>query len=110
MNKVNIVQIIKYLDKYIEDSGKPYLYAPEANQLLAAKGLLEDRHDRLGMPLRRLLRKGKIPYAYQNGVTWIIPHSSKNISNPVPEGTSKLKKTSEIIANSTRESYKPEKN
>ena len=76
MSEHQIQEIIQALDKYIEESGKEFLHAPEANRYLENIGLLDDREEREGNPLRKLLRAGQIPHAYQVGRTWFIPHSS----------------------------------
>lgn len=106
-DRVNI--IVQYLDRYIENTGKPYLRAPEANQRLAEKNILQDRPDKSGLPLRKLLRRGLIPHAYQNGVTWIIPHSSKGLTTARKKTHSKpdtfLKRDPENI----RASFRPNK-
>ena len=70
--------IIKYLDDFLIKTGRIEIDAVEANAILAKVGLLKDNKDRAGKPLRDLLRKGKLPHAYQaNGRNWKIPHSSK---------------------------------
>ena len=83
-------KIIKFLDDYLTKSGKASIEPVEANALLEKAGILSDSLDRPGLPLRRLLRKGHLPHAYQaNGknTPWTIPHSSsgnstvKNYSN-----------------------------
>lgn len=70
--------IIKYLDDFLTKTGRIEIDAVEANAILAKAGILKDNNDRAGKPLRELLRKGKLPHAYQaNGRNWKIPHSSK---------------------------------
>ncbi len=79
----DIQEIIKALDKELERTGKDFLTAPEANKILESEHILNDRDDRPGLPLRKLLRQGKIPHAYQEGgkgSTWKIPHSPINHS------------------------------
>jgi hypothetical protein len=78
-NAPDVPAIIEFLDDRLQSTGKPYLTAPEANALLAEQGLLNDSPSNHGAPLRRLLRAGLIPHAYQpsgRGGRWFIPHSS----------------------------------
>ena len=73
-----IEKIITCLDNYLEQSGEEYIEAPAANELLEKAKLLRDSKNRPGLPLRRLLRAGEIPHAYQEGgkySRWRIPHS-----------------------------------
>ncbi len=70
--------IIKALDEYIVTTGKAYLTAVEAAAYLDKKGILKDSTTRPGKPLRELLRAGKIPHAYRDGVHWKIPHSGRS--------------------------------
>lgn len=72
----NIPQIIKYIDEYLIRNNESDITAVDANKILAQAGLLSDSKDRPGLPLRRLLRDGKIPHAYQIGNKWHIPHST----------------------------------
>lgn len=75
--------IIKFLDDYLTKSGRADIDPVEANDLLAKAGILKDSKDRPGKPLRDLLRKGKLPHAFQaggKGSGWTIPHSSKGKS------------------------------
>ena len=75
----DVPRIIEFLDDHLQRTGKPHLTPPEANQLLEEAGLLDDRPSRSGLPLRRLLRDGLIPHAYQPSGKygrWFIPHSS----------------------------------
>ena len=74
----DIRKIIEAMDSEIVATGKEFLTPPEANAMLERKGLLKDSILRPGLPLRRLLRKGKIPHAFQEGgkgTRWRIPHS-----------------------------------
>ena len=75
-----IQKIIKFIDDTIEKRGITHLSPVEGNKILAEAELLNDSYDRPGLPLRRLLRSGRIPHAYQPGgknSPWFIPHSSK---------------------------------
>ena len=77
-------RIIKFLDDYLTKLGRTYIDPVEANALLAKAGILKDSKDRPGKPLRDLLRKGKLPHAYQpdgKGSSWVIPHSNKGQSS-----------------------------
>lgn len=73
---VDITSIIKCIDLHLEKTGEQYLIPPEANKLLESKGILKDVSERSGLPLRKLLRSNKIPYAYKVGYYWRIPHSN----------------------------------
>lgn len=76
-------RITKFLDDYLTKSGRADIGPVEANALLAKAGILRDSKDRPGKPLRDLLRKGKLPHAYQpdgKGSNWVIPHSNKGQS------------------------------
>jgi hypothetical protein len=97
---IDIKKIINAIDDELLRMGKDYLTPPEANLILAQKGLLGDRDDRNGLPLRKLLRKGKIPHAFQmggKGSEWRIPSSSfinNNLSNYATIANPKIVKTS----------------
>ena len=74
----DIRRIIEAIDSEIDATGSEFLTPPEANAMLERKGLVKDRKERPGLPLRRLLRKGRIPHAFQKGgkgTRWRIPHS-----------------------------------
>ncbi|MCG9880040.1 MAG: hypothetical protein MH472_05525 [Bacteroidia bacterium] len=105
----NIKAIINYLDTYLTRSGKQSVDPVEANAVLAKAGLLEDSGDRPGKPLRKLLRDGKFPHAFQSagkGSAWTIPHSSKynsrnapTIDNPVKnEKPARVVKTTQVAS------------
>jgi hypothetical protein len=77
---MKITAIIKNLDDYLTRSGQQSIGPVEANVILDKAGLLKNSKDRPGMPLRDLLRKGKLPHAFQScgkGSSWTIPHSTK---------------------------------
>ncbi len=72
-------KIIKAIDDELKRTGKKYLTPPEANKILERLHILNDRDARSGLPLRKLLRQGRIPHAYQidgKGSEWRIPNSS----------------------------------
>lgn len=76
--------ITKYIDDYLTKSGRAGIDPVEANALLAKAGILKDSKDRPGKPLRDLLRKGRLPHAFQaggKGSSWTIPHSSRGKSS-----------------------------
>jgi hypothetical protein len=71
-------EIIKYLDNYLDSTTQFEITAVQANAVLHKANLLRDSSDRPGQPLRKLLRQGKIPHAYQNGNFWFIPRSQRS--------------------------------
>jgi len=75
MAKIDINEIIECIDEYLEQNNMKSITPPEANELLAKKGILKDNESRSGKPLRDLLRANELPHAYKNGVYWVIPHS-----------------------------------
>jgi hypothetical protein len=93
--------IINYLDDFLIKTGRIEIDAVEANAILAKAGILKDNNERAGKPLRELLRKGKLPHAYQaNGRNWKIPHSSKvNNRNISPIKIEKIKLVKKSIEN-----------
>lgn len=72
---MNCYKIIKAIDELLELRGVWSVDPVEANSYLERKGLLNDSQSRPGLPLRKLLRAGEIPHAYQDGRYWRIPHS-----------------------------------
>jgi len=124
MPDINV--IIKVLDKELERTRKSFLSPPEANKILQREGILNDRDARSGLPLRKLLRQGKLPHAYQDGgkgSSWAIPHSSskhpvssnypsvksKPITNTVKKDTPKEEFTNiKTKIEETRAIYKPQ--
>ena len=89
--------IIKFIDDYLARMGLISLDPVKANSMLAKAGLLADSKNNPGLPLRKLLRKGKFPHAFQSGgkgTVWTIPHSSKgtNVSSNYPTVKPQLKK------------------
>lgn len=78
-NMDRIDRMIKIIDEYLESSNQREIEPDEANDVLEKEGLLNNSDERPGLPLRKLLRAGKFPHAYQippkkNG-RWYIPHS-----------------------------------
>lgn len=72
----NIKEIIQFIDNWLIKNNIAYITPPEANDLLEKAGLLKDRKERAGSVLRKLLRNGMLPHAYQNGGRWFIPRSN----------------------------------
>ena len=70
-----ISKIINLIDKFLEKKHLSKTTPVEISPILENYSLLKDSASRPGKPLRELLRKGKIPHAYQIGVNWFIPHS-----------------------------------
>jgi hypothetical protein len=99
---VEISRIIKVIDKFLEIKHQDTTTPVEINPYLEKKGLLNDSASRPGKPIREILRKGKIPHAYQIGVNWYIPHSGNNskniklITNPKADNKIKPKNTESI--------------
>jgi len=103
----DVSKIIKAIDDELKRTGKSYLTPPETNLLLERKGLLNDRSERSGLPLRNLLRQGKIPHAFQmggKGSEWRIPHSSSK--NSIPSNYSS-KKEKRAVNNKSANIQKP---
>lgn len=88
----DIEKIIEAIDKFLECKQQQSTTPTEINPYLETKGLLNDSVSRLGLPIRKILRKGRIPHAYQIGVNWQIPHSGKTSRNLKPIVNSKSKK------------------
>ena len=93
--------ITKFLDDYL--TRRTSIAPVEANELLEKAGLLLDSKDRAGKPLRDLLRKGKLPHAFQlgdKGSAWTIPLSTKrtNVSSNYPKEKSQVNKPTTIKA------------
>jgi len=100
----DIDRIIKAIDKFLEMKHQEITTPVEINPYLETKGLLNDSTSRPGLPIRKILRKGQIPHAYQIGVKWQIPHSVKTSKNLKPILNIKLdKKTKSKKGISTNE-------
>ena len=99
MKLTSMKAIIECLDNYMTRKGLKSINAIEANAVLSKAGLLADSKERPGKPLRDLLRKGKLPHAYQTGgkgSAWIIPLSKtgKAVSSNYQGTTQRVHKTS----------------
>lgn len=86
---VDITRIIKAIDKFLEIKHQDTTTPVEINPYLEKEGILNDSALRPGKPIREILRKGKIPHAYQIGVHWSIPHSGNNSKNIKPTNNPK---------------------
>lgn len=85
----DIDKIVKAIDDYLEKNNMISVNPVEANEFLEKAGVLADSKSRKGLPLRRILRNGLIPYAYQPGgknTEWVIPHS-KRIMKSTPSSS-----------------------
>lgn len=80
----DIERIIKAIDEFLERKHQKTTTPVEINPYLETKGLLNDSSSRPGLPIRKILRKGQIPHAYQIGVNWQIPYSEKTSRNLKP--------------------------
>lgn len=102
----DIQKIIEALDKELERTGKSFLTPPEANKVLEREHILNDRDARSGLPLRKLLRQGKMPHAYQEGgkgSSWIISQSTTNHSRTSNYSSQQAIKKSITNKNDTQE-------
>lgn len=75
---MSVQRIIDYIDNHLEKNHLDYINPVDAGALLDRAGILTDSSLRPGLPLRKLLRKGAIPHAFQpggKGSGWVIPHS-----------------------------------
>ncbi|MCG2462295.1 hypothetical protein K8352_16155 [Flavobacteriaceae bacterium F89] len=98
---MDIERIINAIDDYLEIKRQKITTPVEINPYLEAKGLLNDSQSRPGLPIRKILRKGQIPHAYQIGVNWQIPNSKKILRNPKPvlnSNSNKETKTEKAIS------------
>lgn len=88
----NIERIINAIDEFLERKHQKTTTPVEINPYLEKEGLLNDSASRPGKPIREILRKGKIPHAYQIGVNWFIPHSGNSSKNLKPTISPKTEK------------------
>ena len=68
-------RIIECLDSWMKRNNVSEVTAVQAAEILDRANILKDNKERPGLPLRRKLRNGEIPHAYQKGVFWYIPCS-----------------------------------
>lgn len=80
----DVERITKAIDEFLERKHQKTTTPVEINPYLETKGLLNDSTSKPGLPIRKILRKGQIPHAYQIGVNWQIPHSEKTSRNLKP--------------------------
>ncbi len=92
-----IEKIIKAIDEFLVNKKQNTTTPVEINPYLEEKGLLNDSASRPGRPIRKILKKGQIPHAYQIGVNWIIPHSGDNTRELNPIINSNIEKEKESI-------------
>lgn len=92
----NIESIIEAIDKYLKKENKLEATPTELSPYLHKIGVLKDSESRKGKPFRELLRKNKIPQAYQNGSCWIIPKSKSNYKSKTKSVEARKNKKPEI--------------
>ncbi|HUH74669.1 MAG TPA: hypothetical protein VLZ75_09695 [Chitinophagales bacterium] len=84
--------IINAIDEFLERKHQKTTTPVEIGAYLEKQGMLKDSTSRPGSPLRDILRKGKIPHAYQVGTKWLIPHSKNASKILIPIITPKAEK------------------
>ena len=77
---VDVENIISQIDKFLKISGKSTTTPVEIGSYLDSKGVLNDSVSKPGLPVRRLLRKGNIPHAYQPTLCLLSSYLKTNIS------------------------------
>lgn len=85
-----VLKIIKCIDRHIAGQRVRYIDFDEAVDLLYPKGLLTSTIQGSRRKLYKILRDGKIPYAYISFLhQWLIPHSryAKNVEEERRSGT-----------------------
>ncbi len=102
----SISQIIECIDKYLIRNNQTDITPVDANKILDQAGLLSDSKNRPGLPLRKLLRDGKIPHAYPIGNKWHIPHSKSRQKRASTLPASHPKPTM-VISSSNKKSLPP---
>jgi len=94
----SVAEINRYLSQKFEDEGNTEIDAITAGRWLNERGLLKDSGQRPGLPLRKLLRAGKINGAYQYpNRRWVIRQSNKEIAYSVKEAATELGLTEHAI-------------
>ncbi len=102
----DIKGIINAIDEFLERKHQKTTTPVEINPYLEKKELLNDSASRPGKPIREILRKGKIPHAYQIGVNWFIPHSGNSSINLKPIINSKTEKDTKPKITTTTNGHK----
>ncbi len=69
-------KVVRAIDAFLDANNKTETTPTDVASYLDKKGILRDSIHRPGLPLRKLLRNGKIPNAHQNGNKWIILRSN----------------------------------
>lgn len=106
---MDIKKIIECIDEHLTKNNLASIGPVEAAELLERNNLLSDSKDRPGKPLRDLLRKGKLPHAYQvggKGSSWVIPLS--NTPNTVGSNYAQSSKRTAAKTEKSKEKIKPE--
>ena len=76
----DVERIIKAIDEFLERRHQQITTPVEINPYLKTKGILNESATRPELPIRKILRKGWVPHAYQVGVYWQIPHFRKALT------------------------------
>ena len=76
-----IGSIIKAIDAFLEEKKLDKISAVVAASMLQKKRILQDSISQPGMPLRKILRAGRMSHAYQVGTSWFIPHSNSRVKS-----------------------------
>ena len=88
---MGIAEINRFLQEKIRELGVAEIEAVPAAALLEQKGLLNDSQHRKGLPLRKLLRAGRIKGAYQYpNARWVIRKTSSEDMYSVKEAAKML--------------------
>ena len=99
----DIKGILIAIDEFLEKRKQEYTTPVELNNFLEKKGLLKDNHSRPGLPIRIILRDGKIKQAYQVGSNWRIPHSGNIVKTLKIDEKGNVKPTSKISIQSSKQ-------
>jgi hypothetical protein len=88
---LGIAEINRFLQEKLRELGKAEIEAVPAAALLDQQGLLSDSQHRRGLPLRKLLRAGKIKGAYQYpNARWVIRKTTGEDMYSVKEAAREL--------------------